>query len=82
MKNYLRVGALVKMTGASRRFWRDPNVVLRVAKRKKAYGGFYGTYEYFVVALGDPVGHGTWAGAAKLRALNALELLAHAADDN
>lgn len=72
--DYLRVGSLVRSTGP--KLWRNPNQVLRVAKRKNTGGVMWPVYIYFVVALGDPVGHGAWLLLKELRQLSPLELLA------
>ena len=78
-ENYLRVGTLVKAVGALRRNYREPNKTLRVAKRKRPYSWSM-TYTYFVVGVGDPLGHGLWTVDYQLRALTPLELLAEAAE--
>lgn len=81
-KNYLRVDSLCKMTG-EHKLWRDPNKVLRVAKRKKKdRWGYMAGYKYFVVGVDDPVGHGVWANESDLRPLTALEQLAMQVDDD
>lgn len=79
-REYLRVGSLCMMKGPLK-LWKDPNKVLRIAKRKRKEA-WSPSFIYFVVGVGDPVGHGIWAAGEKLRPLTALELLAMAADND
>ena len=78
-REYLRVGSLCMMKGPLK-LWKDPNQVLRIAKRKKKAAWSH-WFVYFVVGVGDPVGHGIWAEEEKLRPLTALEMLAMAAEE-
>ena len=78
-REYLRVGSLCMMKGPVK-FWSDPNPVLRIAKRKKKAAWSH-WHVYFVVWVGDPVGHGVWAPEENLRPLTALEMLAMAAGE-
>jgi len=73
-RNYLRVGSLCKPKNKS--FWKNPNQVLRVAKREKLHSWGEGSYRYFVVGLGGEAGFGSWFNEESLRPLSALEQLA------
>jgi len=73
-RHFHRIGALCRQTG-ERRHWR-PGRILRIEARRG-----YGLYsDYFVVAVGDPAGYGSWIEHENLRPLSPLELLATAAE--
>jgi len=79
MRNYLRVDSLCRPVGKAENRW-GKNVVLRIAKREalgwRRVRTSHASYKYFVVALGDAAGYGSWCNFNEVRALSPLELLA------
>ena len=73
-RDYLRVGTLIRETDGHRRW--SKGQLLRIVSRKTNGPRYYPDYRYFIVADGDPPGHGTWLGGKAVRELNALEQLA------
>ena len=74
-KHTFKVGQLVKQ-GKGPQIWSNPNQVLRIAKRERSKYYWTSNERYFVVAVGDKPGYGTWINEDRLKGLSPLDLLA------
>ena len=77
-KDYHRTDSLVKQVDGHQNW--VAGTTLRIVKRKRRGNKWYGSWSYFVVAVGDPVGYGCWLRHDQIQPLSALELLAAQAE--
>ncbi len=78
MTNAYKIGSLHH---CKLNLWQDPRQAVRIATRNKRHSNPMVIARYFVVALGDAPGHGSWVNHDALIPLTPLEQLAMTVKD-